>query len=763
MKENSFAQGTSIAVHIVILALLAWQWGTRGLSRWTFVEIPIVLVLFFFSYLFDVKIRQVKGEGHYNMDHLVAFPAAVLLGSPVLAGVLGSLGLLGSRFFREGKKSFRLRNFFSVTLVAVSLGFGTWIFLLLMKPETSQGLGHSHPVAAFSYLLAAMIAGMLVNWICFILGAPLRLSSFKSFKDFAAPFIGNFQWILLSSPFAALVVDLAIDKRYFYLMLGTCTLLVAMWALHLSAGLEDRTEALANATGRQEFLQQLSTSALSSLSDDSYVTNVLAGFREYVSWKRGCLVLLSQGDRLDPLLATLGEPFENEKEIIERLSEMMDGVISIKATIRNSPGLEPLLMENARSQIIAPIATTELVFGIMVLERGPGEKSFSAAEARFLETVAGELARPIQEDILKRQLLRSNEKLSRQADHLSQILHISNMLKVHMDIQTILDRVAKGIKEGLGFDSVLISIYNEDEGCFERIAQAGIDEIWEEVKAKKPPASEIFSELQEKNRIEGCYFVSHNETERSEYDVLPVNPLEAQAKAEGDWDPMDALFVPLEGKDKRLLGIISVDEPVDGKIPNAETLRALEVLANQTVNALEGARIHAQTRRKAVMDALTGLYNHGYFQETLATMAKEHAEANQPYTILMMDLDDFKQVNDVHGHMAGDEVLKKVAEALNSCIRRGDIAARYGGEEFVLLLPRCEIETADEIAERIRAAVASISLPVEGDEEARNVTISIGIASCPKHGKDHKLILEKADHALYVAKRHGKNRVSATR
>jgi len=225
---------------------------------------------------------------------------------------------------------------------------------------------------------------------------------------------------------------------------------------------------------------------------------------------------------------------------------------------------------------------------------------------------------------------------------------------------------------------------------------------------------------------------------------------------------MDALFVPLEDKDKRLLGIISVDEPADGKIPNSETLRALEVLANQTVNALEGARIHAQTRRKAVMDALTGLYNHGYFQETLATTAREHREANQPYTVLMMDLDNFKQVNDVHGHMAGDKMLKEVARALMSCIRRGDIAARYGGEEFVILLPRCEMKTADEIAERIREAVASISLPIEGGEEVLSVTISIGIASAPKHGNDHRVILEKADHALYVAKKQGKNRVSET-
>jgi diguanylate cyclase (GGDEF)-like protein len=226
---------------------------------------------------------------------------------------------------------------------------------------------------------------------------------------------------------------------------------------------------------------------------------------------------------------------------------------------------------------------------------------------------------------------------------------------------------------------------------------------------------------------------------------------------------MDTLLIPLRDKDDRLLGIISVDEPKDGKMPTVETLRALEVLANQTVNALESARIHARTRRQAVMDGLTGLFNHGYFQESLALQAREHVESGQPYTLLMIDLDNFKEINDTFGHLAGDEVLKAVANTLNACIRKEDIAARYGGEEFAVLLPRCPKDQADVIAERIRSTVSEMDVKVESVEGSIHVTLSVGLASFPSEGGDHQRILEKADHALYIAKRQGKNRVCQAR
>jgi diguanylate cyclase (GGDEF)-like protein len=202
-----------------------------------------------------------------------------------------------------------------------------------------------------------------------------------------------------------------------------------------------------------------------------------------------------------------------------------------------------------------------------------------------------------------------------------------------------------------------------------------------------------------------------------------------------------------------------VDEPADGKVPSMEMLRALEVLANQTVHALESAQVHAQIKRQAVMDGLTGLFNHGYFQETLAARAKEHQLVQRPYAVLMMDLDNFKEVNDTYGHLAGDTILRAVAETLSGATRREDVAARYGGEEFALFLPGRTAEQALRIGERIRAAVDQIRALAPGIPSPLCVTLSIGVAAFPENGEDHHIILEQADLALYRAKREGKNRV----
>ena len=324
-----------------------------------------------------------------------------------------------------------------------------------------------------------------------------------------------------------------------------------------------------------------------------------------------------------------------------------------------------------------------------------------------------QIASHVQDEILKKQLLATNRKLMPQADYLIQILRISNLLKVHLDVQGILEKVAQGIREGIGFQTVLISLYHEEEGFFERVAQAGDDDRWEEIRAVKPPANEILAFFQEKYRVGNCYMIRHDEITHIEpYQILPVNP--RTPVEPDDWDPMDMLLVLLMDKDDRLLGMISVDEPSDGKVPSMETLRALEVLANQTVHALESAQVHAQIKRQAVLDGLTGLHNHGYFQETLAAKAREHVEARQPYAVLMMDLDNFKGVNDTYGHLAGDFMLRAVAEALTASIRKEDVAARYGGEEFAVFLPRRTGEQAVLVAERIRAAVDQIRALVPG-------------------------------------------------
>lgn len=172
--------------------------------------------------------------------------------------------------------------------------------------------------------------------------------------------------------------------------------------------------------------------------------------------------------------------------------------------------------------------------------------------------------------------------------------------------------------------------------------------------------------------------------------------------------------------------------------------------------ALRNLLLFEEVKSLAIRDGLTGLYNYRYFNEMLAQQVGQSRRYGWPLSLLFLDLDDFKAVNDSLGHPAGDVVLKTVAEYLTRSVRQADILCRYGGEEFVVLLPQTPPDQAAILAERLRAGIAELRIPVPERELA--VTVSIGVAGLPPHG-DGAGLVAAADRALYRAKQGGKNRV----
>lgn len=157
---------------------------------------------------------------------------------------------------------------------------------------------------------------------------------------------------------------------------------------------------------------------------------------------------------------------------------------------------------------------------------------------------------------------------------------------------------------------------------------------------------------------------------------------------------------------------------------------------------------------KSVRDSLTGLYNHQYIHEAMATEIEQAKRYGNRMTVIMFDLDDFKQVNDGFGHPSGDEVLKDVAGIFSDCVRKSDIIGRYGGEEFTLILPQTDCQHALELGERIRRIIEGYSF-LKG---AYHAHASAGIAEY-QAGDDVKSLIARADKHLYTAKKMGKNRV----
>ncbi|NLS03214.1 PleD family two-component system response regulator [Rhizobium sp. P32RR-XVIII] len=168
-----------------------------------------------------------------------------------------------------------------------------------------------------------------------------------------------------------------------------------------------------------------------------------------------------------------------------------------------------------------------------------------------------------------------------------------------------------------------------------------------------------------------------------------------------------------------------------------------------------------QTIELAVTDPLTGLNNRRYLDNHLNLLFSRSMARGRPLSVLITDIDRFKQVNDTHGHDAGDQVLKEFANRIRSTVRGADLACRYGGEEFVVVMPDTSPEVAAAVAERLRAAVESIPFQLKSAEQALNVTASFGISSRLSSVLTPDQLMKQADLALYEAKNTGRNRVVA--
>jgi len=207
--------------------------------------------------------------------------------------------------------------------------------------------------------------------------------------------------------------------------------------------------------------------------------------------------------------------------------------------------------------------------------------------------------------------------------------------------------------------------------------------------------------------------------------------------------------------EKDLLGILTFLSEKTNAL-NPYQIELLGVFGNQASTSIANARFHAEIEKLAVTDGLTGLFNHRHFQERLSQEFSRLERFSEPMSILILDIDFFKDINDTYGHPVGDSVLKAVADVIRKTIRNIDIPARYGGEEFAVILLNTGARGALNMAERLRKTVMNKRFSAE--DQTFKVTVSIGISTYPKDGKSKEELIEKADRALYQAKNSGRNR-----
>ena len=206
------------------------------------------------------------------------------------------------------------------------------------------------------------------------------------------------------------------------------------------------------------------------------------------------------------------------------------------------------------------------------------------------------------------------------------------------------------------------------------------------------------------------------------------------------------------------LGILHIRELNPHSFLDATELRLAITVGDQLSLALANLRLRDELRQQAIRDPITKLFNRRYMEETLIREVSRAERNSQPLSVIMIDIDHFKEFNDSFGHEAGDLVLQSLAKFLSTRVRGSDVACRYGGEEFTLILPSATLDLARKRAEQIREGIQSIQVKY-GGQTLGPITLSLGVAVFPDHGVTGEAILQLADAALYRAKQAGRNRV----
>jgi diguanylate cyclase (GGDEF)-like protein len=227
------------------------------------------------------------------------------------------------------------------------------------------------------------------------------------------------------------------------------------------------------------------------------------------------------------------------------------------------------------------------------------------------------------------------------------------------------------------------------------------------------------------------------------------------------------LSVPVIAPNQRLVGVINVQHRYPYR--HRERERTLvSIIGHQVGGAIENAHLYRRAermaqelQRAAFRDGLTDLFNHRYFQEAVEKEIARAAREHHPLSLILFDVDQFKTINDTHGHLCGDTVLKAIANRLIEGSRSTDMVSRYGGEEFGMLLPETDLASAIIKAEACRSAVEATEIRAESSGDVIRVTVSLGVATYdPQRPVSKNTLLGAADAALYRSKCEGRNRVT---
>jgi diguanylate cyclase (GGDEF)-like protein/putative nucleotidyltransferase with HDIG domain len=387
-------------------------------------------------------------------------------------------------------------------------------------------------------------------------------------------------------------------------------------------------------------------------------------------------------------------------------------------------GFDPA--REAGSICVVPLILYDRAIGVMAVH-SPNERVFDEGHVELLRVLSSEACIAIENS----RLFAEEQKKSR---HLTLVNNISSHAITTLNPEEMLTKIASEIEAGLTYDHIGIAVldYSAKELVIQAEAGARHDAIGRRILLGEGLIGQVARS--------GQLAI-----------VREVNASTPRLIVPGS---VSAIALPVSYADG-LLGVLYVESSEKCNFPDEEVL-VLRTLADLFAGALHNALTFQKAQEQAITDGLTGVKTHRYLMETLSQEWKRSTRANRPFSLVLMDLDRFKFVNDFYGHLEGDVVLQRVGHILEQNCRRSDVVARYGGDEFVILMPETSVEQARQLASKLRGWIASDPLLRD-----KNITASFGIAGFPVHGSTPQELIQVADSSMYLSKHQGGNSVSS--
>jgi diguanylate cyclase (GGDEF)-like protein/putative nucleotidyltransferase with HDIG domain len=375
----------------------------------------------------------------------------------------------------------------------------------------------------------------------------------------------------------------------------------------------------------------------------------------------------------------------------------------------------------------APMVLYGRAIAVMVAV-SPEERAFDTDHLELMRGLASQAAVAIE----NARLFREEQSKSR---HLALLNQISQNIITTLNLDEVLTKISGELQDGLNYDHIGIGLL--DYSSREVLISAEAGRRRGALGMRMPLNGSLVGQVARAGQM-----VVVQDT------ASPDTP--GKTVLEGT---CSAIALPLAYADQ-LHGVLYVESSERFEF-NDEEQRFLRTLADLISGALHNAVTFQKTQEQAITDGLTGVKTHRFFMEALSAEWKRATRAGRPFSLLLMDLDRFKLVNDGHGHLEGDLVLQRVGRILEHNCRRSDVVARYGGDEFVVLMPETNIEQGRQLAAKLCAWIGSDPLLRE-----KNITASFGIAAFPQHGSTPQELIQVADASMYLSKHQGGNTVS---